>query len=147
MAGLTMVILRKEEFKKAMSNRTKAIKKLEGQAIARATRLVEATAKKSLAKEGSFMESMRGNVSHWSSQPGDPPATDTGILIGGITHNVKKERGQWIGRVFSGAKYSAWLEFGTKNMAARPFMRPALINNRKKIRGLIRTALVKGLDS
>ena len=35
--------------------------------------------------------------------------------------------------VFASAEYAAALEFGTSKIAARPFMRPALIRNKNRI--------------
>jgi len=146
--GITIRVLRKKEFAESMMKKTAAILAAEGKAIAQATRLVEGTAKTSIAKEGSFREyiSRITKVSHWSSQPGSPPASDTGNLANNISSGVEKEGNSWVGRVISRAIYSAWLEFGTKHIEARPFMFPALFDNRKKIRKLVRDALVKGLN-
>ena len=58
---------------------------------------------------------------HTASAPGEKPARDMGALAGGIgiTHGFRKAT------VFSSASYSPHLEFGTRNMAPRPYMRPA----------------------
>jgi len=78
------------------------------------------------------------------SAAGDPPAQDQGILSAGITMEVKMSHSGGEATITTSAPYSAALEFGTVNMAARPFMLPALQNNRKKIleifkrRGIIR---------
>lgn len=62
---------------------------------------------------------------HKASAPGDPPASDTGSLLGSISH--KMEVGDTVyATVGSPLKYAIWLELGTRYMAPRPFLRPAL---------------------
>lgn len=56
------------------------------------------------------------------SKPGDPPHTDTGRLRQSIQFNIKKD----FGEVGSNLKYAAWLEFGTENMAPRPWLSTAI---------------------
>lgn len=105
---------------------------------------------------------MGGKVVHAASSPGQPPAVDTGRLRASISTNWTQS-GMARGRVdskaleedgignpggkninpFSGGQfkvavgtnvdYGPPLEFGTVNMAARPFMRPAYDFNRNKI--------------
>lgn len=67
-----------------------------------------------------------------ASAVGEYPATDTGFLQSNIV--VKRDSDGLGGDVESRADYSASLEFGTKNMGARPFMQPSLEENRPKIR-------------
>ena len=105
-------------------------------AIARATEVVRSHAVLSIArgaKTGQTYRKYNPNRTHTASAPGQPPATDTGFLISQITGSIKKEKNAIIGEVISSAPYSKFLEFGTVNMAARPFMQPALEANRKKI--------------
>ena len=64
---------------------------------------------------------------HTASAPGSPPNTDTGYLAG---HIEWREAGKATAHVDSHAAYSAWLEFGTRNMAARPCMTPAVEKER-----------------
>lgn len=74
------------------------------------------------AKSG--REYRRGNKTHIASAPGQAPATDTGNLVQNIT--VKKE-GPLRYSVGSrkDAFYGFWLEFGTSDMAPRPWLQPA----------------------
>ena len=60
---------------------------------------------------------------HQASAKGEAPATDTGRLISSITQE-KTGDSEWI--VGSKVEYSKWLEFGTRKMGERPFLRPAL---------------------
>jgi len=78
---------------------------------------------------------------HRASAAGQAPNTDTGFLVSNIflTYSVDK----LTAFVTSRAKYSAALEYGTSQMNERPFMAPALEQNKKKIRKLIATALSK----
>lgn len=61
---------------------------------------------------------------HQASAPGEMPAVDTGTLVGSIA--VDAQRGRLWAEVSAGAEYAAHLEYGTVNMAARPFMVPAV---------------------
>ena len=67
-----------------------------------------------------------------ASAVGEYPATDTGFLQSNIV--VKRDTDGLGGDVESRADYSAPLEFGTKNMGARPFMQPSAEEVRPKIR-------------
>tara|TARA_Y100001937_G_C6873274_1_gene221552 strand:- start:37 stop:447 length:411 start_codon:yes stop_codon:yes gene_type:complete len=71
---------------------------------------------------------------HTASAPGQAPATDTGFLQNNIILNI--EATGLVANVESRAKYSVFLEFGTTKMKARPFMFPALEQNKPKIRRL-----------
>jgi hypothetical protein len=74
---------------------------------------------------------------HKASAPGDPPARDTGTLLNSIQWR-KRERGVWEigparesftnrpGNTASRYPYPVELEFGSRAIAPRPFMRPAL---------------------
>ncbi len=58
-----------------------------------------------------------------ASAPGDAPATDTGALARNITHVIDADG---LGAsVEARAAHSGFLEFGTTDMPARPFLRPA----------------------
>jgi HK97 gp10 family phage protein len=62
---------------------------------------------------------------HQASSPGEPPASDTGNLLNHITHEVLVEKTVFA-RVKATVKYAEYLELGTRYMAPRPFLRPAL---------------------
>lgn len=80
------------------------------------------------------------------SASGQAPATDTGHLVSNIIPKIIKGNTSISGEVTSRANYSYALEFGTKNMSKRPFMRPALKKNSKKIDKLITQAVNSGLE-
>lgn len=66
-----------------------------------------------------------------ASAPGEAPANQTGRLVGSL--RTTYQDGGLTGIVSASTKYAFFLEFGTRKMAARPFMRPALANMRKTV--------------
>lgn len=64
-------------------------------------------------------------IAHQASAPGEPPASDHGFLLGSIRH-IMKVGNTVYASIGSDLKYSLFLELGTRYMAPRPFMRPAL---------------------
>lgn len=68
----------------------------------------------------------RRSVSHQASAPGEPPASDTGRLVS--TADARVDFKNLKGKTTFGdssVSYAAMLEYGTVNMAARPFLFPA----------------------
>lgn len=59
---------------------------------------------------------------HRASAPGEAPANDLGFLAANIRVDTPEK---FTARLVSNAPYSIFLEYGTRNMAARPFIRPA----------------------
>ncbi len=83
-------------------------------------------------KTGRIFPYKERNKPHTASAPGDPPNTDKGRLVGALhIGQVKTVGGKVVIKVLSADNKSAWLEYGTKKMAARPFMRPALLQMKK----------------
>ena len=74
------------------------------------------------------------------SEPWGPPNVDTGHLrrnTGWDTPgNMRRRIGTGIGDKES-VGYAMWLEFGTRKMQPRPFLRPALSRNADKLRQMI----------
>jgi hypothetical protein len=68
---------------------------------------------------------------HQASAPGQAPAVDVGTLIGSIT---VQRRGltTWYANTDNG--YAGFLEYGTRRILPRPFMRPAASKAAKKAR-------------
>lgn len=64
----------------------------------------------------------RGKITHQASAPGEAPANDTGFLAA----NIKAEMTEALtASIISQAPYSVHLEYGTRHMEPRPFLRPA----------------------
>lgn len=61
---------------------------------------------------------------HVASAPGEPPAIDTGNLVGSIKTNIISETEA---QIIIPPEYAEALEFGGKN-APRPFVKPAISN-------------------
>ena len=105
--------------------------------VGRAGNLVRNTAVQSITeggKSGVTYELYNPRRTHTASAAGEPPASDTGYLVNNIYLDIDVDG---LGAsVESRAEYSSFLEFGTSKMAARPFMQPALEENRPKIRRL-----------
>lgn len=69
-----------------------------------------------------------------ASAPGQPPAQVTGELRQSISSEVEGEGKKIVGRVGSDKKKAPMLEFGTKNMAPRPFLRPTFEKTAGKVK-------------
>lgn len=63
---------------------------------------------------------------HRASAPGEAPATDTGRLANSITADIQGKRAE----VSANTEYAPYLEFGTRTIAPRPFLFPALEKER-----------------
>ena len=59
-----------------------------------------------------------------ASAPGEPPAVATGQLRSSIKYRIVGELQVLRGEVGSELKKAPMLEFGTRKMAARPFLKP-----------------------
>jgi HK97 gp10 family phage protein len=80
---------------------------------------------------------------HTASKPGYPPNSDTGRLVRSINWEVDDSK--LVGLVGTNLKYGAWLEFGTKDMEARPWLSPAFKKNIKMIVKLITKGVKEAL--
>ncbi len=78
------------------------------------------------------------------STPGEPPKKITAQLQNAIRTKVVRRKNTIIGLVGTDLKKAKWLEFGTSKMKPRPFLRPTLSENRRKI-GRVVAQGVKGL--
>lgn len=120
-------------------------------AMTKSAMLVDTTAKMSIlrgTKSGDVAVKYNPNRTHQQSAAGEAPASDTGYLANSISHEVIKEVSgksvEFVGVVSAGAEYAIHLEFGTTNMEARPFLRPALISNKRKIQAIfVKQGIIK----
>lgn len=103
-----------------------------GRALYAAGNLVQTTAQ---------IKITQGAVSgkgHQPSKPGQAPNQDTGVL----SNNIEAIQRTWDHvEVSSNAPYAADLEYGTKKMAERPYMRPARDETKKDVQRLINRAI------
>lgn len=95
-------------------------------ALADAAEMTMTEAKLSIQARRSKGKSYRTKnkkILHIASAANNPPNTDTGNLVKNI--KVKRIQGGYDVGSRTAAPYGAWLEFGTKNMSARPWLMPA----------------------
>ena len=78
-------------------------------------------------KTGITYQKTKPKRRHVASAPGQAPATDTGRLAGDIKADISGKKAE----VYTDLEYAAPLEFGTRRMAARPFMLPAMEDERE----------------
>lgn len=71
------------------------------------------------------------------SQPGEYPHKMLGDLQRSITYEMEEDK--LSAKVGTNIDYGAWLEFGTSKMAARPYLRPTLIQEQDAIKNIITT--------
>lgn len=83
---------------------------------------VQREAVKSLHQSGTGRQYGR----HRASAPGQPPATDTGRLAASIREELRRDAQGLVEVIGTNVSYAAYLERGTRNIAPRPFLRPAL---------------------
>ena len=67
------------------------------------------------------------------SRPGEPPKKITSQLQNSITTQVITTSREIIGKVGTPLKKGFWLEFGTSKMKERPYLRPTIAENKRKI--------------
>lgn len=94
--------------------------------LARRAIQVETAAKRLMSQPGRGRTYRRGGVTHRASAPGDPPATDLGRLRAATTSQLAVDERGLHARIGSNYPVQLFLELGTRKMAARPHLRPAL---------------------
>jgi HK97 gp10 family phage protein len=125
---------------------SKAYERKVQQIIAASAQMVRNTAVTSIHEHGSSgitYEKYNPRRTHTASSDGNPPNTDTGYLANNISEVIDGDK--MGASVESRAEYSEFLEFGTSKMDARPFMQPALEENRPKIRRMFKRLKGSGL--
>ncbi len=81
------------------------------------------------------------------SKPGEIPHVQTARLQNSIGHDAPKKLvrrvGSGIGTGNKNPGYALFLEFGTRSITQRPFLRPSLIRNRSKLRKAMTKKVLK----
>lgn len=85
----------------------------------------------------------RRGVTHQASAPGQPPASDTGRLVG--SGDVFLDPENISARVNWGVGHALPLELGTEKMEPRPFARPSLAENVEVIRQAVADGVTAAL--
>ena len=142
MSNVSITVKGHEELKKKFLARSINVGRATDAQMNTIVLLVEGNAVKLIRKRSNGRTYTRGNKTHVASAPNKAPNTDTGNLIRGIIHDVKKVPNKYVlGTVRSTAKYSLDLEYGTRRMKKRPFMRPALAGSAKQIKALLKKGI------
>jgi len=81
----------------------------------------DAKASMAMSKSGTIYK--RRGISHQASAPGEPPALDIGRLVGSV-RVTRLGSMRWA--MGPNTEYAEALEYGTRKMGARPFLRPAV---------------------
>jgi len=97
-------------------------------------------------KTGNIYHSIRGGKIHIPSSPGYAPARDTGDLVKSIKMDVRSNEVE-VGSNLQGkeGKYPRFLEYGTKNMEARPWLEPAFISSKAHFYATIRGRVLNSI--
>jgi hypothetical protein len=82
-------------------------------------------------------------VFHRASQPGMPPRPDTGDMLRSIIVDARWAEIE-VGSILTNPAYPKWLEEGTKNMDARPWLFPPQATNVPRIKASM-TRMLRGL--
>ncbi len=130
------------ELQKNLAKMAETYGKSVSDALLTSGEMVRSTAVRSIQTQSSGKTVTRhrvggGSYQHVVSAPNSAPNTDTGALARSVVVEVQKND-VFVG---SGLEYAPHLEFGTINMTARPFIHPALEQNRRRISNLISTAI------
>ena len=124
-------VIRRAKYRKVEGAYREAIRRI----IASGGQDTMNTAKQSIQSHGSSgrtYEKYKPRRTHTASAEGNPPNSDTGFLVSNIA--LVFDIDQLGVSVESRADYSGFLEFGTSKMQARPYLQPALEENKPKIR-------------
>lgn len=138
------MITGQKELEKNLAKMAERYGKAVADALITSGEMVRSTAVRSIQQKsnGAMVTRYRsggGSYQHMASAPNSPPNTDTGRLVNSVAVEVRDED-VYVG---SGLEYAPALEFGTKNMTERPWLNPALEQNRRRISRLITNAMKK----
>ena len=148
MASINVFIKGHEELEKKYYQRSTRLKQTTPQALSEIGKLLKTHVTKFIKKKTGNKTETRYSPTRTVrvSSPGAYPNHDRGRLVKGIRSFVKRKPGGKYNLNFqSKAPYALDLEFGTRNMAARPYMRPTLKANRKRINAIITKGVRRAL--
>lgn len=126
-------------FAKALGNIEKSYKSQYVENLKVATLAVHSQAVKSIREKSSGDSEVRYGPKRTvtASKPGEAPNTDTGTAIKSVGFNIDER--EMIGEIGTGLKYLKHLEHGTKHIAARPWLFPALESVKKRLVEIFKT--------
>lgn len=97
-----------------------------GHALDQQALAVEAQAVENLSQAGTGRVYRRRGRVHQASAPGQPPATDTGLLRASVHTRSGRDSGGQYREVGTGQAVGVYLEKGTRRILPRPWLVPAL---------------------
>jgi len=123
---------------KSFEDMTREAQREAKKAIAKVSYKVEGDAKENIqtgARSGRiYSKGKKGNIKHQASAAGEFPKTDTGALVSGITAEFDfSGLSSTVGSRIS-TPHGHWLEFGTSNMKARPWLSRTIDENKDFIK-------------
>lgn len=124
------------KFRSYLKDFERKLVKEEKKKVTEATIAVQGAAKKKLRRTGSgrVYQKYKPRRTHQASKPGQPPAEDTGRLLGSVARDVNNKGGEWVGRVGTDLKYGKRLERGTTTIKKRPWLQPTFNETEKEVR-------------
>ena len=134
-----------EEMRKALASMSDEIRANVSRAVIGTALEIQGEAKERVqrgSKTGRVYKLSNPTRTHQASAPGQAPATDLGRLVNSITFD---QRGQLSAVVDANALYAAYLEYGTRHIAPRPFFRPAAEAKRQTFGERVAKAVARGM--
>ncbi len=113
------------------------------QGVVEMTLALHAEAVKGVMKQSAGERQTRYNPKREvvASKPGQPPNIDFGVFVKSIQFEV--DATNRVGYVGTNDKRGPWFEFGTKDMAPRPWLAPALAKAAPKLRKILQDLGIK----
>ncbi|MDD4873393.1 MAG: hypothetical protein PHE15_00220 [Dehalococcoidales bacterium] len=127
---------------KIVSKIPEAKSKIKSEAFARMVKAVNAVRNETLetlsgSRSGRTYFVPGTMTTYTASSPGEPPAVATGELKGSVKTSIEQAGLNIIGYVGSGIDYAPCLEFGTKKMSPRPWLKPSFEKSEPKLRDIL----------
>ena len=138
---ITMELSGLDEMRKALQNASDEVRKKASEEVYRSAMRIQSAAVKRIQRgpaSGEVYEKYNPRRTHQASAPGEPPMSDIGRLASSIEWNADSILEA---SVFSRVEYAPYLEFGTKNMEARPFLLPSVEEDAPRFREGLRGIL------
>lgn len=140
MSSVTISIEGLDEMARAIQNAKKEVREAVQKEVQRSTYRVQTAAVRRIQRgpaTGETYEKYNPRRTHTASSPGQSPQSDTGRLAASVENRVD----DLTGIVFTRVEYGKHLEFGTANMAARPWLLPSLEEESREFARALREIL------
>ena len=133
MLNLKVTLRGGKNLRRRFKNISKGANELD-RAVHKGAKLIEGEAKRGISRGGrSGNVYRRGKgVTHVASAPGELPKTDTGELVANITTERVKEGSYTVGSRRN-APQGFWLEVKAPQDGGRPWLRPTVKDNAKRV--------------